>query len=376
MVQRKVRIYDVATVILLFRYFAFNSAILSLPNVVDKFLLFLGLAGYAWIIINQEIRKKSFAVCVLLSSVALYTSIQIKSWFILSTLLCIIATKSVHIKDFIVLSKRILSLLLLLQALLSVVLYIVGSSNYLYVILMGEVRFMFGMIHPNVLAAVLVNIILVDVINIYDDDAIEKNIYFVIKTLFAYVLTKSSGLLVILFVAVVLVNLAKIQVPFIKKAIYHAAKYGPIVLMAGVFFTAKEYWNLGIDYLSYINNFVIRLKEGAYLLAHEGLTIWGNNAISGVISWTADWRLNYVNVDNLYVMFMVTIGIGWFCIIEFGIIQILKEKEDILVPIFIVIWAAYGMTEVHAVNIFLFFPMIFFGKLFDNNKSEREEYYG
>ena len=25
------------------------------------------------------------------------------------------------------------------------------------------------------------------------------------------------------------------------------------------------------------------------------------------------------------------------------------------------LWAAYGMTEVHAVNIFLFFPMIFFG---------------
>ena len=376
MVQRKVRIYDAATVILLFRYFAFNSAILSLPNVVDKFLLFVGLAGYAWIIINQEIRKKSFAVCVLLSSVTLYTSIQIKSWFILSTLLCIIATKSVHIKAFIALSKRILSLLLLLQTLLSVVLYVVGSSNYLYVILMGEVRFMFGMTHPNVLAAVLVNIILVDVINIYDNGSIEKNIYFVIKTLFAYVLTKSSGLLVILAMAVVLVNLAKIKVPFIKNAIYHVAKYGSIVLMVGVFFTAKEYWNLGIDYLSYINNFVIRLKEGAYLLAHEGLTIWGNNAISGVISWTADWRLNYVNIDNLYVMFMVTIGIGWFCIIEFGIIQILKEKEDILIPIFIIIWAAYGMTEVHAVNIFLFFPMIFFGMLFDNNESAREKYYG
>ena len=83
-----------------------------------------------------------------------------------------------------------------------------------------------------------------------------------------------------------------------------------------------------------------------------------------------------MNVDNLYVMLMVTIGIGWFCIIEFGIIRILKEKEDILVPIFIIIWAAYGMTEVHAVNIFLFFPMIFFGMLFDNNKFEREEYYG
>ena len=65
MFQRKVRIYDAATVILLFRYFAFNSAILSLPNVVDKFLLFLGLAGYAWIIINQGIKKKSFAVCVI-----------------------------------------------------------------------------------------------------------------------------------------------------------------------------------------------------------------------------------------------------------------------------------------------------------------------
>lgn len=376
MVQKKVRIYDVATVILLFRYFAFNSAIISLPNVVDKFLLFWGLAGYAWIIINQEIRKKSFAVCVLLSSIALYTSIQIKSWFILSTLLCIIATKSVHIKDFIVLSKRILSLLLLLQALLSVVLYIVGSSNYLYVILMGEVRFMFGMTHPNVLAAVLVNIILVDVIDIHDNGSVEKNVYFVIKTLFAYVLTKSSGLLVILTVAVALVNLAKINMLFIKKAIYYVAKYGSIVLMAGVFFTAKEYWNLGIDYLSYINNFVIRLKEGAYLLSHEGLTIWGNNAISGVISWTAEWRLNYINVDNLYVMFMVTIGIGWFCIIELGIIQILKEKEDTLVPIFIIIWAAYGMTEVHAVNIFLFFPMIFFGMLFDNNRSVREEYYG
>lgn len=376
MIQKKVRIYDVATVILLFRYFTFNSAILSLPNVIDKFLLFLGLAGYVWIIINQEIKKKSFAVCMLLSSVALYTSIQIKSWFILSTLLCIIATKSVHIKDFIALSKRILSLFLLLQALLSVVLYIVGSSNYLYVILMGEVRFMFGMTHPNVLAAVLVDIILVDVIDIYDNGSIEKNIYFVIKTLFAYVLTKSSGLLVVLIMAVALVNLAKINLPFIKKAIFNIAKYGPIVLMAGVFFITKEYWNLGIDHLSYTNNFVIRLKEGAYLLFHEGLTIWGNNAVSGVISWTIDWRLNYVNVDNLYVMFMVTIGIGWFCIIEFGIIRILKEKEDILVPIFIIIWAAYGMTEVHAVNIFFFFPMIFFGMLFDNNKIKREEYYG
>ena len=376
MIQRKVRIYDAATAILLFRYFAFNSAILSFPNVVDKFLLFLGLAGYVWIIINQEIRKKSFAVCVLLSSVALYTSIQIKSWFILSTLLCIIATKSIYIKDFIALSKRILSLLLLMQALLSVVLYIVGASNYLYVILMGEVRFMFGMTHPNVLAAVFVNIILVDVLDIYDKGSIEKNVYFVIKTILAYVLTKSSGLLVVLVMALALVNLAKINTPFIKKAIYNIAKYGPIVLMIGVFFTAKEYWNLGIDYLSYVNNFVIRLKEGAYLLAHDGLTIWGNNAISGVISWTADWRLNYVNIDNLYVMFMVTIGIGWFCIIEAGIIKILKGKEDIRIPIFIIIWAAYGMTEVHAVNIFLFFPMVFFGMLFDNNKSEREECYG
>lgn len=370
MPQKKVRIYDAVTVILLIRYFTFNSVIFSLPGVLDKLLLFVGIFGYAWLIIRQRIKKADFVICALLSLIALYTSIQIRSWFILSTLLCIIATGRVHTSEFISLSKKVLSILLAMQALLSIALYIIGSTNYVYVILMGELRFMFGMTHPNVLAAVLVNIILTDIIEIYKNNTVNKNVLYLLKTLIAYYLTKSSGLIVILVLAIMLVNISRINKTVITKSIYVLAKYSPFVLMIGVLLVSKEYWKLGIDPLSYVNNFVIRLKEGAYLLSHEGMTIWGSNPESGVVAWTPEWRLNYVNVDNLYVMFMVTIGIGWFCIIEIGIMKLLKAKDNILISIFIIIWAAYGMTEVHAINIFLFFPLIMLGELFDINGRE------
>ena len=86
--------------------------------------------------------------------------------------------------------------------------------------------------------------------------------------------------------------------------------------------------------------------------------MFGQNLNNTNAVWDSVWQLSgTVTFDNIYTYLLINIGIIWLVLlgILFYRISFMKNAKYNL---FLIVWALYGITEVHGINPVMVFPIL------------------
>ena len=100
-----------------------------------------------------------------------------------------------------------------------------------------------------------------------------------------------------------------------------------------------------------------RVKLGAYGYDKYGITFLGQNLSNYKVTWDQEWRLNAHTFDDVYTYCAMNVGIVWLVLITVMFYKLADRHSD-KINIFIIIWALYGISEVHVLNGYVFFPIL------------------
>lgn len=114
-----------------------------------------------------------------------------------------------------------------------------------------------------------------------------------------------------------------------------------------------------------------RIKLGAYGVSHYGFSFLGQNVEKENIVWEAEWGFNGFTFDNVYTYIAVNQGIIWILVLTV-LFYLLAKKKNLKISVFVIVWALYGVTEVHGLNGFYCFPIFLVVLLFRRGVSVKE----
>jgi hypothetical protein len=85
-----------------------------------------------------------------------------------------------------------------------------------------------------------------------------------------------------------------------------------------------------------------------------------------VVKWDPYWRFNSITFDNIFTYLLVS-QMVWLIVISILFYRCAKKGSN-KDCIYILAWAMYGITEVHGINPFLFFPLLIISTLMKRNE--------
>lgn len=249
--------------------------------------------------------------------------------------------------------------------------FLLGES--LTIEISGVNRYHFGMGHPNRFSMYLFNLMLLWVyLNFRRLN--NKNIFgFLLIGMISFVLTRTrTNLIEIIIIAGLLLMWINIQTKtrlksFLKKVAMYIVPVSAILTMLCVYwYSSGNYIVKAIDLL-----LSSRIRLGAYAFNKYGLTLLGQ-PISYDVAYDDSWRLNTFTFDNTFTFLCISQGVIWLAIISILFYKLAKN-ETTRIHFTIIAWTLYGITEVHGLNAYMFFPVILVTLLFGGQNYLDEE---
>lgn len=100
-----------------------------------------------------------------------------------------------------------------------------------------------------------------------------------------------------------------------------------------------------------------RISLGSYAYHNFGLTLLGQNLNEVTIEWENVWQLGSFTFDDVYSYLAVNHGLVWLALIAVLFCRTAGKGSE-KACIFIILWGLYGVTEMHGINPYLFFPIL------------------
>ena len=255
-----------------------------------------------------------------------------------------------------------------IHTLLSIVLFAFGKGE-IYHVIRQEMRFSFGFIHPNSLAIYVFNLICMWMWLNYETMTKKKAHELVLISFGIFFLTRTRTMFIMTLMLLALFYLAKVR--RIRTSIPVIAQFS-VPVAAGVSLLLVQLYLKGSNIAYAADKFLTgRVKLGAYAGYHMNVT-WLGQSIERLqnIHWDSFWKLNLFTFDNLYTCLTYNQGVIWIFVFSLAFYLIAK-RGDIKECILVILWAAYGITEVNGLNAFLFFPLLLTSRLFDKGREKQ-----
>lgn len=342
-----------------------SSRILPIEQNFDTILSLLGTLFFIMNILSAKYPLKTLLQYVAIVLLGMYTSMQVGNVSIFITIATILAIRKERFDEVI----RFIYLcevgFLFVHTLYMIVYALFFSTNVLFTLVNGDMRFNFGFGHPNVAAIILVNLFFMWAWINYNNIRKKQLLAILLIEIATYLLTNSRTALLITIVFLLLLYFGKVVNGKHLLTRIGASFLFPVL---GVIM-----WLLVIGYLNgnlisiAINQILTsRIKLGAFAVDRFGYSLFGQDLSHFSMVWDSAWGLNTFTFDNIYTYTMVNVGIVWLvlCAILFSK---LAWNKNVKVNIFIIVWALYGITEVHGINSYLCFPILLVSLLFDRN---------
>lgn len=344
------------------------SSIVPYNDYIDSSLSFASAACLAIHILQKKYSIKRLIIYLAVAVLAVYSSVKIGHYPLLITVITCLAISDESIEKvgrYIFNCER---LFLCLHTIYAIMRYLFINES-LYVVMSGTNRYHFGMQHPNRFSIYLFNLI---VLWLFLNFKRLKNIHLVvifIINIVLYELTKTRTNYINTIILIVLFFLIINTDNKFRKLIKIIAQYITPVLAVITMLFIRLYLNGNELALRMDDVFSARIRLGAYMYHKYGLTWLGEN-VSYSVEWDTTWKLSNLTFDNAYSYLCISQGIIWLlilCVLFFR----LAKKYDTRVHFAIIVWALYGVTEIHGLNGYLSFP-IFLTALLLNNENNIE----
>ncbi len=311
----------------------------------------------------------ALAVAALL---ALYTSVSMKQYDLLLTVIAICLLIDEDLEEYISLMLRIQVWILIGHIAFSVFLSLVGSANRVWIRPDHRLRFTGGFTHPNVLSSFILSCMLMFAWKRFRRITPNEFGWMVCITFLTFIMSKSrTGLILNLF-TLLLLFLAQNENKLLTKTLH------PVLLvifpgLSAMIFWAQKQYAAGNRIALVLDDLMTgRIKYAAYAYLRSGTTWlprYLDYADAGVVSWTPEWNLNTFTFDNLYSFLFMQMGMIWIGVIAVLIILACK-KFDFRNNLFILIWVLYSIVETHGLNCFKFFPLLLLSTLLSEKGAE------
>lgn len=360
-----ISILNIAILSMVIKTFMGSSNAIPSIGLLDDMLVVIYIICTVYLIIKKHYKVKTFVLIVLGSLLLLYTSVKINYSDPLITYLFILSIKDIDIDKIIQTIYKYSIIMLVIHALLTLILALMGEiSMYTYDMSRGF-RYTLGFAHPNTTGRVAFCLTCL-VLWIREKKIKKLDVFGLLAfNVVIYSLCKSKTALIISILAIVLYVLAKQNKYLINKSINFVARFIFPSLSLLLYIAIKSFSN-GDPVALLINKILTgRLTLAAYALDRVGITIIGQKIdFYGAIEYSSQFGLNSFTFDCLYSFLFYNMGILYALVITVLLYK-LASKNNTKINIFIILWCLYGVTEVHGLNGFDFFPIFLLVLLID-----------
>lgn len=348
-----VSLFEWGILFLLLKVMCDASGILPYGDTADTFLSVIACVLLTFSVLFKRVSLAELLVYGVVLISALLTSISTGSMFIFLTVISCLSARRQNLDRFLYVVFVYELIFFVFHTLLSIMLIPFGYNMIQE--FNGSERFYFGFVHPNTFSIILLNLTVLWVWRKYH--ALKKEHLAVILAVhvvfYCFTLCRSALYAVLVLVILICVFYGKEKR---RKILALLAKYSVPVLGALIFMLVSQYtsdhWLIkAVD--SILSG---RIKLGAYAYETYGVTLLGQNLSSIVVVWDDYWKLSGHTFDCVYSYMLINYGIVWLIMIVVLFYNCAKKGNE-KVNIMLILWACYGIAEVHPLNPFLFFPL-------------------
>ena len=366
---RKIRfcnLADIATCLLVIKTYLMYTRVVAFNGLVDSIMTVGAIFLFLINILEKKYSFRRLFLYLLLTLLVLLSGSKVGNYGFSISVITVMALDAKRLNNTIKNVYQLEIVLFFLTVSLSILQYLMLGTP-IYLIDMGRGRYYLGFTHPNVLSAFLFNIMLLWVWVNYDRITMKNVIVLGCVEMLGYYLTRTRTIL-IAYVVLAIMLMIKINDEKNKFTFRRISALVTPIIAAFTYLLCYGY--LRGNLISIFMNLLLttRVKLGAYALSNFGITFLGTNLSGFVMRWTSEWGLNDFTFDNIYTYLMFNQGIVWLALLCIAFF-VLAFKENRKINTFIILWAIYGMTEVHGINCYLFCPLFILAFLFDNQDT-------
>lgn len=358
---------------LILRTFLSCTTIFIYSDRVDNFIVFFSSGLFVMSVLEGKYAKRTLLIYVLLVLLGLYSSVQVGNMGFLITLITCLSIRKENFDTIIKYVFRLELCLFLTVIVVSCFMSLIGVKS-ISSLIAGEMRFNFGFAHPNVFSMMLLSLIIMWTYINFEELHIKNLLAILLITIIAYYFTKTRTFLINIGCMISICVLIKTKKVRIKKILSMIARFA-VPFFAGITYLLAVLFMYGNTIAIAIDNLLsYRIRLVAYGLSHYGVSLFGKNLSNNVVIFEQYWGLTSFTFDNIYSYFFTNIGIVWLIVISICFYFIAKKKDSKKCML-IILWSLYGMTEVHGINCYMFFPILICASLLKSKEENKNGQY-
>lgn len=345
-----------------------NSQILPYSEMMDTILAVMAAGGLGIYILRQAYPKKILTGYLIIGVLALYCVLKTGNYgFLITVILCMAMRKS----DFDTVIKHIFvyeSFFLVFHTCYSFMCWgFLGIPFWQDVY--GVNRCSFGFIHPNMFSMYVFQLILMWVWLNYDKVKKEHLVEIAAIAFCVVIFTKTRTSFIDTLILCLLLLFVNKEYGNSKKMLTMCAKYITPMTAAVTLFLSLTFASGNL--ISRIADKILntRIRLGGYAYEKYGMTLFGQDLSGMEVVWDSFWGITEHTFDSIYTAVAMNYGLIWLIFICIAFYK-LAQKQNAKINICLIMWALYGITEVHGLNAFMCFPILLVVLLYSDREEE------
>lgn len=366
MKKNSIKVYDLAVILMSMKVMLDRVVYLNSIKFLDTILMIISLFLFIVVILmEQKYSGKQWVVIVGTGILCLYSSIQMKEYFLIISYFLIIASVNKNINYTVRIMRRVKIIFIVVSIIWYVFSYFVVKDTLFTVIKNGRIAHHFGFTHPNGFALVICWIMLETLyLNINNFKMIYMYVY-VILGIALYKITSCDTAMYILILASVLkfssyyTILNKLQV-IVAKYIFPVC--GILNFLCVYIYTKQR--GILYKFILLLDEFLTaRIRQVALIASRYDFTLLGHNVpIGQTVPYDSYYKINLLVCDGLFSYFLVCMGIIYTIIISLLIWKYIKYNPEH--SIIVILFSCYSILELHGLNVYIAYPLLLFASDF------------
>lgn len=351
--RKPTTVFDFAIILMVCKVTFSLSSIAPYNESIDLLLSILSAGLFALCILMDRYSGKVLAIYAVISVTILFSVIKTGNYGFLITVIACFAARKRNFNRMIEMIYQYELLFVVLHTAAALILAVIGKLD-LFVFDREQFRATFGFSNPNSFSVVVFNLILMWLwLNFQRVNILRLALIGLLGGI-VVLMTKTRTMMIDIIVLLLLCYLYRFK--WFDKFTSAITKICIPILFILVWGTVLLYQKGSVIAYAIDHMLNARIKLGAFAYERFGISILGQYLLDFQVVWDDTWKLNHFTFDCIYTYLAVNQGVIWLILLAFIFYKLAKMNLG-KINIFLIVWALYGVTEVHGLNGFLCMPI-------------------